>query len=441
MVSFIAALLFAVTPADTQAAYADLAQRTAEQKHYTGYVSFSSSPADKLEKRLAVGKVVICSLSRNPHLPSQLPQRLEGTSVLRLDLYALGWKGPGFDHWGNVLIKHYPFDSLTRQGQYPWIVDGDWLVSQLTDPVETPGAHDLLLYGKEFKNIADVLAFWKVQADQELFWGYLEGASGVSIRKARTLENRPSGNRGYAWVTKDFENFDAKTDPLENLIPGTNKFDASEYIFGLPKYSHGKLGMLQVYDLSDDKGNRQAKAPAAIVADHMQTRGVEIRNWVSCIACHPTGITDPTRDEYRQYLTAGIKDGEATPTLKAYDLHSQAKVEAYLENDVVGEMERNRQLYAAGIEMVCGLKPEAFAAAYVETVKDYDSDVTLERAAKIRGATVEELQKAIAWQSTKGGKVSKRVAQLASGVAMPVDRYEQEDYLLEYYVQEWRGRK
>lgn len=426
--TFIAAILLSVAPADVDAAFADLATLPADQQLGMAYLSLSDVPEDRQADLEAAAKVVVCSLSHKSHLPSQLPVRLKTAPVLRLDLYSLGWaKG-----YPAVVTKHYPYrPEITKQGRYPLVISALWFVSQVTDPVETPGAQDVLLYGKEQKSLNDVLAFWKAGNDQQLFFGYLEGKSGVSLQRARTIENRPSGNRGYVWGTKDFEKLDAGSDPLENLKPGSTRFDATEWVIGIPKAESGRFGMLNAYVLADANGNIQAKAPASIVADHGQLRGVEIRNWISCINCHPLGLVDPTVDEYRQYLTAGA-------TISAYDKATKEAIEGYLEADIAGQLKRDRELYAAGIEMVCGLTPEAFAKAFVAAVKAYDADVTLEQAAREVGCTVEDLKLAIAWQSAKGVNVGARLAQLPDGVAIPRNRFEELGYTAATYVTAWR---
>jgi len=421
--------LLAVAPAETDAAMADRAKLAAESQPYAAYLSLSDVAEADRDALEAVSRVVVCSLSSRSHLPSQLPARVEGTNLLRLDLFALGWEKT----WPGVLQAHYPYRRDLSAPYYPLVISAAWFVSRVTDPVETKDAQDLLLYGPEKpKNLDDVLKFWKVQSDQQLFWGYLEGDSGVSLRKARTIENRPSGNRGYAWGTRDFEKLDAKSDPLEQLKPGTGRFDASEWVIGIPKYESGRIGMLNAYVLADAKGNLQAKAPAAIVADHTELRGPEIRNWISCIACHTSGLVDPTLDEYRDYLKRGA-------TISSYDKATKEAIEAYLESDVAGELKRNRELYAAGIEMVCGLKPEAFSTAFVKAVKAYDAPLSIEVAARELGCAAEELKLALAYQSAKGVNLSPRLAALAHEKAVPRDRWEELQYLAAEYVATWKA--
>lgn len=425
------AILLSVAPADVDAAFADLAKLPQERQYSTAYLSLSDVPSEEQAALEAVTKVVVCSLSHKSHLPSQLPVRVQGTTLLRLDLYSLGWQ-PSYHA---VLTRHYPYrPDLSKVSKYPLVASALWFATQVSDPVEAPGAQDLLLYGKELKKLDEVLAFWKAGSDQDLFFGFLEGKSGVSVKRARTIENRPSGNRGYVWGTKDFEKFDLTSDPLENLKPGSTRFDASEWIIGIPKSESGRLGMLNSYALADAKGNLQAKAPASIVVDHQQLRGVEIRNWVSCIGCHTTGLIDTTADEYRQYLTAGA-------SISSYDKATKLAIESYLETDIAGELKRNRELYALGIEMTCGLKPEAFSKAFVAAVKAYDADVTLQQAAREIGCTAEDLKLAIAWQSAKGVNVGARLAQLPHGVAVPRDRFEELAYVADSYVKAWRASK
>ncbi len=112
--------------------------------------------------------------------------------------------------------------------------------------------------------------------------------------KARLLEEYPTNTRGYYWVTRDSKNASGKKDPLENLLARPVDHDASEAIASFVKTYNGKGGTAQAYFLANAKGDRQEKAPADIVEDHTRVRGVEIKNTISCVACHLEGLRLPT---------------------------------------------------------------------------------------------------------------------------------------------------
>jgi len=189
------------------------------------------------------------------------------------------------------------------------------------------------------------------------------------------MENQPTANRSYFWQTFDSRIVAGENDPLENLTARPPKHDASELIAGIPKHVGGKGGTLQAYFLADGKGNRQEKAPADIVTDDTGIRGVEIRNTLSCISCHTEGIRHPTLDAYREYILSGAR-------IYAKDKAVQEEIDRYLDSPIAKEIERNNADYAAGVELCNGLGPADNAINYRFCVSLFDSDVTLEQAAR-----------------------------------------------------------
>jgi hypothetical protein len=430
MTPYLAALLFAVAPADVDAAYADLAKLPPPERPYVAYLALSDVPEAEQEGLAAVAKVVACSLSAKSHLPSQLPQRVEGTSLLRLDLAALGWNHT----YGTGIIQHYPYARHnTRANKWPLVVSALWFVAQVTDPVETPEFQYQLLYGpKPPKTLAEFQAFWKI--DKASFpWGFLEGNSGVSVNRKRSFTSNPTATRGgSAFGTFDFRDLDKGSDPLENLKPGSHRFDASEWIVGNPKVAGRQFGTLLVWWLNDAKGNRQDKAPADIVRDNTELRGVEIRNYVSCIACHPSGFVEPTIDEYDRYFRSGAR-------ADVFDKQTLLDIEAFYEADIAGDLEASRELYRNGIKMTAGLEPEEFATLFTAQIKRYDADLNLEQAAREVGCKADELKLALGYQSATGENVGARLAQLASDVPIPRDRWEENGHeWATYYLDTWR---
>lgn len=424
--------ILAVTPQETEAAFRDRARFDAQTQSGLVYLSLSDVPAKDREQLAKAAAFVVPSLSSKPNLLQQLPVRVEGTDLLRLDLNELGWSG----HYQTAVIKNYPLrPDVTAQGSFPLVISALWFVAQGTDPGETNGMYYELLYsGKPPKTLAEFHAFWKVQRETTDFIGFIEGRSGVAVQKHRLLENHPSGNRGYSWSTYDSAKITGDKDPLENLVPGSIKFDAGEHIVGIPKRASGASGTLQAYFLADKDGKRQEVAPASIVTDHLETRTSEIRNFVSCIGCHTTGINQPTLNEYAAYITAGAK-------IYVKDRPKKEAIETYLQSDLAKEITRANEDYAASVELANGLKPAENAANYVRWVKYYDADVDQAKAAQELGVDEKTLALALAYYSAGQQPIPARLAALAHGQPMPRKRWEAEYYPASVMVQNFQKDK
>lgn len=432
--TIIAALLIAISPAENDAAWADYERIPDADKPNYAYLSLSDTPEalwPDEDSREQVAAAIVCSLSSNSHLPSQRPVRLPGSEVLRLDLAALGWEGV----WRQQIVEHYPYrKDLTDHSTPPLCVSANWFVAAVTDPIKTGDMQYQLLYqGKPPKTLAEFQAAWKIDP-KSLPWGFIEGNSGVSVNKKRSMASFPTARRGgSAWGTFDFRKLDEKTDPLENLVPFSHDFDAQEWIAPIIKTDGKRSGAMLAWWLNDAKGNRQDKAPADIVVDSGGLRGPEIRNTISCYSCHSQGFVAPTVDEYDRFFRAGAQ-------AKAYDKQTLRDIEDFYEADVSGDLKACQTLYASGVDMVCGMTPEKFTAAFVAAVRAYDAEVTLDQAAREVGCTPEELKLSIAYQSANGINVGARLAQLPHGVAIARDRWEELVYNAQIYVKAWRSK-
>jgi hypothetical protein len=398
----IAALLLIAAASDVDAAVADRARLPVAEWPYTYYASLSSAAAEDRDTLENAFRFTVASLSRNPRLEEQLPARVTNT-LLRLDTRGLAWEHA----LRQVLVERYPYKPYgLRTHSAPLVFDAAWFVAAVTDPVETGNAQSLLLYGRELKTAAEFRAAWKVVNDPSLNFGLIEGKSGVAFQKTRLLENNASGNRGYSWITYDSRIVAGKTDPLETLTARPPKHDASELIAAIPKTYAGQGGALQAYFLADGKGKAQAKAPADIVIDYRQLRGVEIRNTIGCVQCHAEGIIHPTVDQYKSYILSGAR-------IYA-DKVTQTEIDRYHASDIAKEIRRANEDYAAGVEMVNGLTPVENAAAFVQIVTQYDAPVSLESAARQAGYPRDQLAFAIADYGRRYG-LTGRLALLAQG--------------------------
>lgn len=410
MLATLALLLLAGHP-EADAALADRATLPPEQAQHAVYLSLADCQPTKRDELENVLRFIVPSLSSKPYLADQLPYRVERTNLLRLDLQGLGWESS----YPTVLAKHYVPSyrpDLSSAKAVPLVASGLWFAASILDPIETADSQYQLLYGsKAPKTAAEFLSLWGIQNDADYLFGTIEGSSGVAVQRVRLIENRPGAKRNYGWLTRDSVKVSADRDPLENL-PNKLKFDAQELIVGNPKWHGGQSGMLQVYFLANSQGQRIEKAPADIVVDHTGIRGVEIRNTISCVACHQTGINSPTSDEFRRYIESGARVAFANKA-------EQQNTDRYLGSDVAKEVLANQQAYSDGVRLCNGLTPQQNAEALVEIVRLYDADVTLDQAARELYCEPRDLRLALADYSRRY-TLTGRLALLAQG--QPITR-------------------
>lgn len=420
--------VFALLALSIVAAHPDANAAFQDQRGNYNYVYLSLRESSQPERLKNVLKFVVPSLSHKTYLGDQLPVEICNGNLLRLDLEGLGWQHV----WKKVIEQHYiPVYrvDLKGTGRIPIIVSGNWFAASIIDPVLTGDAQYQLLYsGAIPKSNKEFEKFWQVNAKSDLFFGRIEGSSGVAVQKTRLMQNHPSGNRGYSWITFDSRNVSGENDPLENLIKqGALKHDASEAIAAIPKYYGNRSGALQAYFLSNAKGERQEKAPTDIVVDHTAIRGVEIRNTISCIACHTEGLRLPTVDEYKAYITSGAE----VSFLKKQD---QREVDRFYDSPVIKELQRNNEDYAEGVSLCNGLAPEENAAQFKAVVQEFDTPVTLQQAARELYCSPQELQWAIADYKQPTG----RLAFLANNQTISREQWAQNYYTAQQMLYRWQ---
>ena len=411
---------------DSEAAFRDRDRLPYEQRGQAVYLTLSAAAPEHREQLEQVLRFVVPSLSSRPYLADQLPVRVPGTNLVRLDLAGLGW-----EKTYQQALAHYPWRPDVPHGHYPLVIRGDWLAAALTDPIETGDAQYRLLYGAPPKSAKEFQAAWKANADPQLSFGRIEGKSGVSVQRTRVLENLPSANRAYFWQTFDSRVISGQTDPLENLTARPPKHDASELIAGIPKYLGGKGGTLQAYFLADAKGNRQEKAPADIVTDDTHTRGVEIRNMISCIGCHTDAIRHPTLDSYREYVLSGAR-------IYVKDKATQQEIDRYLDSPIAKEISRNNEDYAAGLALCNGLTPAENAAAFRAVVQRYDAEVTPEQAARELYTAPETWRMALGDYS-RTYQLTGRLALMAQGQSISREQWKSNFALAQKVLAQWHA--
>jgi hypothetical protein len=430
MLAFTAAALlaFAGHP-QADAAIADRAKLPAESQPYAVYLSLSEVPFNESGRLERVLRFVVPSLSSKSYLPDQLPQPVPESQLLRLDLQGLGWEAT----WAPIIAKHYVpayRPDLVRTKAVPLVVSGAWFAANITDPEQTADAQYQLLYaGKPPKTEKEFRDFWQVSTKSDLFFGRIEGQSGVAVQRTRLMENHPTANRGYHWQTYDSRIVSGEKDPLENLTARPPKHDASELIAAIPKHANSRAGTLQAYFLANGKGERQEKAPADIVTDSTGIRGVEIKNTLSCISCHEQGLKHPNVDEFRSYITSGAR-------LYAKDKAAQQEIDRYLDSPIAKELERNNEDYAAGVKLCNELTTQENAASFKATVQAWDKPIDIEQAARELYTNGTELKLAIGDYS-RTYQLSGRLAALAQGGTISRQQWQQNFYLAQKVMQAW----
>jgi hypothetical protein len=420
----VALAVFAGHP-EADAAFADYARYPSSV-----YLSLAECPAERRDELEKVLRFVVPSLSSKSYLGDQLPVRVPGTNLLRLNLDGLGW----LKTWEQVIRTHYvPVyrPDLAHLKAVPLVVNGQWFAATVMDSQLTGDSQYRLIYGVPPKNVKEFQAHWQVNAKGNLSFGRVEGKSGVSVQSTRVLENQASGNRGYSWVTFDARVVAGQTDPLENLTARPIKHDASELIAAIPKHMNGQSGTLQAYFLADGNGNRQEKAPADIVTDTTGTRGVEIRNTLSCIACHEAGILEPTLDQYREYILSGAR-------ITTKDKNAQQEIDRYLDSPIAKEIRRNNEDYEAGVAMCNGLTARENAIAFKNVVRAWDAPVTPEQAALELYAKPEEWRLALGNYS-RTYQLSGRLAIMAQGEAISRQQWEANYKLAQQVLYAWHA--
>ena len=217
-----------------------------------------------------------------------------------------------------------------------------------------------------------------------------------------------------AAITYDFAALTAQNAPTDVLSLDVPKHDASELIVGMRKRWRGGSGILQAYALANGKGELQTNAPLEIVEDASRIGGLpQVRNGVSCHACHVSGFNQLNTNALEDLLAEGVE-------LFAQD---EYKIDLEFLSGTQRLIERNNEDFAAAINYITGQTPEEFNTTFRAAYNGYRQPVTLEAAAKELRTTPDELRDAIALYSDQFD-VTSGVAALAHDKPMSRDYYE-----------------
>jgi hypothetical protein len=422
----IAALLavIATETGDVQAALADRATLPAADWPHTYYVSYSSVLAGSdREELIAASRLMIASTSRQVVLERSAPVPVTET-LARIDLRDLRWDSGAWLR----LLKRYPY----AQAHPPLVVRADWLTVQLADANESPAYYELLL-GSAPKTRDEWLGALNVDksADPLLRFGLIEEDSGVAKSKVRWLESFPTLN-GYAWGTRDSVEITPDNDPLEHP-DGQFAHDGEEWIVGIPKVSLAsrERGVLQVYLLSNGRGQRVDKAPVDLVEDGTRfRRRAEIRNPGSCIQCHGAGLNEPSENGLENFVLAG-------PQLFALGRDKLAEIEAFHLGRI--QLDQDNDGFGAIVVALTGLDGDKTAVAFRSAVERFDQPLELSDVARELGVAPESAKNAIAHQTGQGKPLAARVAGLAYGRTITREAFEQRYHELRSICDEWEA--
>jgi hypothetical protein len=422
---------------DMAIAKADRDKFPADEHAYLYYLT--TNTIDPTQRELA-GKILrfaVASLTTETTLENQLPV-VVAPGLYRIHTKNLGWDGV----LPELLAQDYPYGI--HPGRPELVVRADWFIQYALDQEVGGDAYLRLLFGKPIKTLDEFLAEFGVDKSNPLRFGHIETTSGVAINRTRIVSTFPTNKRTDCWITYDFVELNKNNDPIENLDRGIrdaeHNHDASELIVGIPKASAttGQTGALQAYLLANGAGEVQVKAPTNIVVDSTRIRGVEIRNAVSCIACHLEGLRPLKQNGLKSYLQSGAA---------AFAKHDvQADIERFHLTGLDKYIERANEDYEAAVKMVNGLTAADNAIAFKAIIQAYDQDLTLDAAARELSAKPELMKNALAWWSSLGKPMSARLASMAHGLPMPRTSWESSEYRQAYqiwraYLAEWKRRK
>ena len=251
---------------------------------------------------------------------------------------------------------------------YP-IFRADWFISNIIVP---PAYYDVLGIGKTAKDFEKFVFANEELAQQARSQDKAVVVASIVARNNRTLLRSPTFTGGYYWASHDSLTSINDRDYVKLLL--NEKFDATEDIASLPNG-------LQVYFLTDGKGNRIDAANTDIAIDNTAIDRI-VRTGRSCIVCHSDGIR-PISDEVRS-LTRKLQDP------KQIQLLVTRKEDAYRIEDLFGsdldeQIIKDQNYYRSAVARASGVQSEVVSKTlneiynwYIErllTVEDISREV------------------------------------------------------------------
>jgi hypothetical protein len=397
---------------------------------YLYYFTVRTLPEPQRERAARILSFVVPSLCTGTQLDVQLPTQIDD-GLYRIHTQHLGWDKA----LPSILRERYPYASY--KGALPLVTRADWFIQFAMDQTKSNDTYFRLLFGKPVKTVDQFFALVGAEPSTDFSFGHIEADSRVAVNKVRLITTVPTLRRTDLWHTFDFERIDRKTDPLENLTrgirDGKHDHQASEIIIGLPKsLPGGSTGSLQGYALADGQGQIQEVAPTNIVVDDTGTRGVEIINPLSCVACHVEGLRQPSTNALKSYLNSG-----AEAYINDYD--AQQEVDRFHLTEIQKWLARSNEDYTAAVEACNGYTPAENAAAFSQLIREYDRPLTLEDAARELYVAPEVLSNALGYWSAARKQMPARLAALAHGGTINRDSWESSYRFAVEVVAVWRA--
>ncbi len=209
--------------------------------------------------------------------------------------------------------------------------------------------------------------------------------SGVS-RNTRYIKRSVTLN-GSIWESRE----SASVDYLQDLT--SDKYDNIELL------AFNANGLLSYY-VADKKGRAADMVSPEIAVDHQKNfePDLVVRVARNCIACHSAGIV-PVEDKVRKLLEKNIK-------LIATDNDAKDRLTELFSTEL--PISKDQDIYKEAVLKATGLEPKELNRKFIHVWKSYYEDLTIERAAKEMGLTVEEFKKQ--YEGTKDVRIISLIA-------------------------------
>jgi mono/diheme cytochrome c family protein len=344
----------------------------------------AGATADELELHREALAKTINHLSWEGRIARPKPIDSTANTVFALDLRDVGWQlTPFSDSEGrkfldvnlfDLALLEYPygivstdseiFDRVTEEYLMPAslvrpipFVRADWFVSAVLQPVLYEDFLQLPFTLAELEAKLEVDSAANMRSSTARRAGMT--VSGVS-RNNRVVE-RHASRLGAYWKSFDFR---SSRGP-ENMFKDPLNFREAggEMIFNLPNG-------LQGYFVADANGNRLEVAPTDIVVDKFADDRI-VRNGLSCIRCHDSGMKGFT-DTVRPALlkAAAVPGFDKVAALRLYA--EQKEMDGYLKED--------GQRFMSAMQKVLG-KPQQREPLIPVTRRFLENPLTLAQAA------------------------------------------------------------
>lgn len=381
----------------------DIKKLPVQSQAQTRYFTLTHFHNAQMQKQLQQGRVgiskLVNSLSMNPKITKPVPVD-PGQTIYRINLQNYGWSA---DLWQEIQDTNpYRFQTNTAEAaellklsgnQIP-NMRGDWFTfkvfefsSNQTEPslyyriLNLPSTEVAL---EQLLLPSGVTVQDNIRAGRSMRAGF-HSQPGVSPSlNNRIIERHPS-RAGYYWLSYDFEKSEGDQNIFDKpLGPGTDSFDfvhnGGEMVFSLPNH-------LQAYYIAKADGERLSGAPVNIVQDPSNRRhGSQVINGYSCMGCHYEGVK--TRQDQIRGFVATETNFPDSVRQRVFQLYRG-------KNEMDAQILRDQEQFRKAVEQTGGSTSDADEPIRA-MVYDFESDVTIARAAAETGLTVSDFQARLA---------------------------------------------